>query len=74
VPCKQGERYRYEIPHYGVRNFARPGMTGAAQQAGWGGSRNIRKRAVSDARYVSTSSIKNDVRLLKASLLPKRSH
>lgn len=72
VPCNEGERYRYEIPHYGARNFARPGMTGAAQQAGWGGKRNIRKRTAADMRYVKTSGLKDDLRLIKATLLPKR--
>ena len=72
APCNEGERYRYEIPNYGARNFARPGMTGAAQQAGWGGRRDIRKRAANDARYVSKATVKDDLRLLKSAVLPKR--
>ena len=66
------ERFRYEIPHYGARNFAKPGLTGVAQQAGWGGRRDIRKRSAMDARYVNQSSFAGDISVLKAALLPKR--
>ena len=72
VPCNEGERYRYEIPNYGARNFVRPGMTGAAQQAGLGGRRDIRKRAAHDARYVGKATLKDDLRLLKSAVFPKR--
>lgn len=66
------ERYRYEIPGYGVRHLARPGLTGPAVQAGWVGKQNVRKRAVLDARYVDRACLGGDLKILARALLARR--
>jgi lipopolysaccharide/colanic/teichoic acid biosynthesis glycosyltransferase len=67
---KDLERYRWEIPAYGVRHLVRPGLTGKAQISGWGGKRNVRKRAVIDSTYVREASLKQDLAVIFRALAP----
>ena len=70
--AKDVERYRWEIPGFGVRHFVRPGVVGPAQASGWGGKRDVRKRAAIDAAYVRDSGPKADARVLVRLVIPRR--